>query len=219
MLSNSPEYAYTHQFVDGKDFLDAWPLDPLPDLIILDLRLPTVSGYELLQWLQRNEVRIPVIVMSSQPELHTLVRPYMQFNVQAFLDKNCSQQELLTAVEDVVNDGVHINSIMRQGITATEGSKNTESDLIKKWKELPDRQKLFAVLATEHAEKSHKQLADIMNIEFNTAKTHAREIHAVLGIHSRPELVLLVAELWHADALNDHTPLLTYKGWMGKKMS
>jgi DNA-binding NarL/FixJ family response regulator len=219
MLSNSPEYAYTHQFTDGKDFLDAWPLNPLPDLVILDLGLPTVTGYELLQWLQQNKISIPVIIMSSEPELHTLVLPYMLLNVQGFLNKDCTQQQLLSAIEDVMNDGVHINSIMRAGIKAPEGSKNTESDLIKKWKGLPDRQKVFAVLATEHVEKSHKQLADNMNIEFNTAKTHAREIHAALGIHSRSELVLLVAELWHAGALNGYSHLLTRKGWMGKKMS
>jgi DNA-binding NarL/FixJ family response regulator len=177
-----------------------------------------VSGHEILQWLQQNEIRIPIIVMSAETSLHTLVRTYMQLNVQAFLGKNYRKQELVSAVEEVLNDGVHINSIMRRGLAQPAGLKSTESNLTKRWKSLPDRQKEFAILATEYPEKSHKQLADIMKIEFNTAKTHAREIHAVLGIHSRPELVLLVAELWHADALNGYNHLLKYKGWMGKKI-
>jgi DNA-binding NarL/FixJ family response regulator len=219
MLSDSPEYAYVHQFYDGKEFLDSWPIDPLPGIILLDLGLPNMDGQQVLQWLQQNEVKIPVIIMSAEPALHTLVKPYMKLNVQAFLNKDCKKEELLSALKDVLSDGVHFNIIMREGLLQTEGLKDSEPELVKKWKSLPERQKEFAVLATEYPEKSHKQLADIMKIEFNTAKSHAREIHAALGIHSRLELVLLIAELWHADALNGYAGLLSRKGWMGKKMS
>ncbi|MCH9680735.1 MAG: response regulator [Deltaproteobacteria bacterium] len=51
---------------------------PLPDLVLLDLKLPRMSGHEVLAW--RSEqlplIRIPVIVMSSSQEASDIARAY-----------------------------------------------------------------------------------------------------------------------------------------------
>jgi len=53
---------------------------PIPDVILLDLKMPRVSGFEFLQWLRSEAPRaqrlIPVIIMSSSPEKQDIERAY-----------------------------------------------------------------------------------------------------------------------------------------------
>lgn len=54
---------------DGEKALNLLKTPPLPDLIILDLNLPKVSGPEVLQWIRSTETtrKLPVAVVSSSP--------------------------------------------------------------------------------------------------------------------------------------------------------
>jgi CheY-like chemotaxis protein len=54
---------------DGEKALNLLKTNPLPDLIILDLNLPKISGPEVLQWIRSTEATrdLPVAVVSSSP--------------------------------------------------------------------------------------------------------------------------------------------------------
>jgi DNA-binding NarL/FixJ family response regulator len=94
-----------------------------------------------------------------------------------------------------MHKGVHFNDIMNAGLRHKEEGQSRESDLMKIWNSLSDKQRQFAEIATTHDGESHKQLAVRMNISLGTAKTHARAVHAALGIHSRLQLVRIVQQL------------------------
>lgn len=51
---------------------------PMPDVVLLDLRLPRKSGFEVLQWMRRDPVlkEVPVLVHSSSPEPRDILRAY-----------------------------------------------------------------------------------------------------------------------------------------------
>jgi len=195
MLSDNKEYAYTHRFRDGQELVDAWPLNPMPQLILLDLGLPRMDGHEVLKWLQSEEIKIPVVLLSSEPNLHKLVVPYMKLNVRAFLNKSYLTEHFLTALDDVMHKGIHCNDIMNAGLAHREDSQSRQTDVMRVWNSLSDKQRKFAELATTHDGETHKQLAVRMNISLGTAKTYARALHAAFGIHSRLQLVLIVKEL------------------------
>lgn len=196
MLSDNSGYAYKHAFSDGQELVNAWPLDPAPQVILLDLGLPRMDGHQVLKWLQQQEMNLPIVVLSGDPELHTLVAPYMKLNVRAFLDKKCTKEALTAALDDVIQRGMHCNNIMNAGLQQSQEDRPKRlTDLIRIWNSLSDRQKEFARLATDYHTETHKQLADRMDITLATAKTHARAIHTAFDIHSRVELVLIVKEL------------------------
>ncbi|MBI4549329.1 MAG: response regulator [Candidatus Omnitrophica bacterium] len=74
-----------------------------PDLVILDVLMPMMTGYELFQKLKADaEVwgKIPVIVMSARPDMKHFFDPW---NIAAFIGKPFDPQHLLSKVEEVLS--------------------------------------------------------------------------------------------------------------------
>lgn len=73
---------------------------PLPDLILLDLKLPRVSGFEVVTWLRsRPELRrIPVVVFTSSRERCDIDRAY-DLGVNSYLVKPLSFEDLFALLK------------------------------------------------------------------------------------------------------------------------
>jgi CheY-like chemotaxis protein len=75
---------------------------PLPSLILLDLKLPKMSGFEVLQWVRANPAfcRIPVIMFTSSKETVDVDRAY-QLGANAYLLKSVDHENLVEALKVV----------------------------------------------------------------------------------------------------------------------
>ncbi len=51
----------------AKDFSDR-KQHPLPDMVFLDLKMPGVGGFEVLSWMRKERLNVPVAVLTSSPE-------------------------------------------------------------------------------------------------------------------------------------------------------
>ena len=80
----------------GQEFLDSLN-DGAPDCVILDLRMPGLSGFDVLARLARREPPVPVIVLTSYPSDDARERALAQ-GVVAFLTKPVDRTVLLEAV-------------------------------------------------------------------------------------------------------------------------
>lgn len=83
-------------YLSGEDKYGDRKLHPLPQLILLDLKLPRRSGFEVLQWLQSHERlrRIPVIIVSSSDIQRDINQAY-DFGANAYLVKPVNFADLI----------------------------------------------------------------------------------------------------------------------------
>jgi CheY-like chemotaxis protein len=72
---------------------------PYPGLILLDLRMPEMNGFELLQWLkiQPSHAGIPVIVISSYDRQREIRKSY-QLGARTFLSKPVNPEDIRNAI-------------------------------------------------------------------------------------------------------------------------
>ncbi len=72
---------------------------PLPSLVFLDLKLPYVHGFEVLNWIRRHEPlkRLPVVVLTSSPEERDR-RKASELGAEAYLVKPPSREMVLDAM-------------------------------------------------------------------------------------------------------------------------
>src|SRR3954464_341868 len=83
----------SHPFGSGLDFLDALP-DLDPGCILLDLRMPQMDGFQVMDALTQRRIDWPVIVMTGHGEVPVAVRA-MKMGAVDFIEKPFSEQSLL----------------------------------------------------------------------------------------------------------------------------
>jgi len=91
---------------------------PLPDLLLLDLKMPRLNGFEVLGWLRQRPVlkRLPVVIFSSSGEAKDIDRAY-DLGANSYLVKPHAAEELLSLVERFKNYWLEVNNAPSVGPT------------------------------------------------------------------------------------------------------
>ncbi len=77
-------------------------------VLLLDINMPGRSGLEVLREVKRNCPRMPVIMVSVQPE-EQYAAPCLLAGAAAYINKNCATEELALAVKKVLNGGRYVS--------------------------------------------------------------------------------------------------------------
>jgi CheY-like chemotaxis protein len=112
--------APVHFARDGQEVLDylqgTHPFEnpvehPLPNLLLLDLELPRINGFEVLQWLREHRAFrcLPVVVFSSSDQPQDITRAYA-LGANSYIIKPLDPDELVRLVERLQNYWLQINA-------------------------------------------------------------------------------------------------------------
>jgi DNA-binding response OmpR family regulator len=106
-------FAGTGAFADRAEF-------PLPALVLLDLRMPRVPGFEVLKWLRENSEFncIPVVILSSSREESDMKRAYA-LGANSFLVKTGNTSHLAAMVKTMVDYWLKYNEVPPSCIAAS----------------------------------------------------------------------------------------------------
>ena len=91
---------------NGKDLMEKIHTVILPDLIILDINMPEMDGYDTAAWLRDNYPSVPLIILTMYDSEIALLR-LLKAGVRAFLKKNTHPRELYHAIRAVLDTGCY----------------------------------------------------------------------------------------------------------------
>ncbi len=168
-------------FTSAADFLQEKRL-PLPSCLVLDVRLPGVSGLDFQAELSRRDIRIPVIFMTGHGDIPMTVRA-MKAGAVEFLTKPFREQDLLDAVKLALERD--------QGRIEAE---KVSSGLKSRLETLTPRER--EIMALVASGLMNKQVAGKIKLSEITVKVHRGRIMQKMGAKSLADLVRM------AEALN-----------------
>src|SRR6266496_2376454 len=93
---------------NGLDLQEQLKKKVFPDIILLDLQMPLMDGYETLDWLQENHPNIHVVILSMHDCDFNVMR-LLRRGAKAFLKKASSPSELKNAIYSVNEKGFYYN--------------------------------------------------------------------------------------------------------------
>jgi FixJ family two-component response regulator len=167
----------------ASEFLKA-VLPDAPGCIVLDVRMPGVSGLELQEHLNRSDVSLPLVLMSGHGDIPMSVRA-MKAGAVDFLTKPFRDQDMLDAVGSAVE--IHRS---RQAQAPKLGALRARHD------RLSPRE--MQVMALACAGKQNKQIAAELGIQVITVKVHRGNVMKKMEAASLAELARM-AEILEAD--------------------
>jgi len=99
------------------------------DLIVLDLMLPDMDGYEVLRGLRGGQVRAPILILSGLADLDAKIKA-LGFGADDYLTKPFDKRELIARIQALVRRSKgHSNSVIRTGkLTVNLDSRSVELD-------------------------------------------------------------------------------------------
>lgn len=86
-------------FPDGKSFFLAIK-DVKPDLIILDIMLPDISGYDIIRILRKDDESVPIIIVSAKQDELTIVKS-LERGADDYITKSFSPMELIARINAI----------------------------------------------------------------------------------------------------------------------
>jgi CheY-like chemotaxis protein len=95
----------TYDVSNGKDALSYIDINP-PSLILLDIMMPEMSGYDVMARLKmKPETQaIPVIMLSAKAESEDILTGYQDYAVEYYITKPFTPKELINGIELILNN-------------------------------------------------------------------------------------------------------------------
>ncbi|MCX7302196.1 MAG: response regulator transcription factor [Rhodobacterales bacterium] len=172
----------------------------VPDVIILDLHLPDVTGMDGLIRLKHAAQAVPVIVVSSFSE-GPVISAAMQAGAAGYVPKH-SQRDVFRAAFAAIRAGGRYTPEGYQP-TATDAMGRTSRDeVIERLGLLTRQQAVILKLICEG--KLNKQIAYELSVAETTVKAHVTAIMRKLGVYSRTQAVLIAREVNFSALLSEN---------------
>ncbi|WP_417380856.1 response regulator transcription factor [Gimesia sp.] len=162
----------THEL--ASDFLESYSPD-IPGCLVLDVRIPGMSGLELQEKLREQGYDIPVIIVSGYGDVPMAVRA-MKAGAIDFLEKPVSDQVLL----DYIQKGIETDIQNKQ-------NRVQNQDLLERKELLTRRER--EVMEYVVAGFSSREIAEKLNVSFKTVEAHRAKIMKKMQAKSVPKLI------------------------------
>jgi DNA-binding NarL/FixJ family response regulator len=151
------------------------------DVVILDVRMPHGDGLNALGRIKLEKPNLPVLMLSTYDN-PTYVARAVAFEAQGYLLKSCSRDELLDAVRRVARGE---NIWTREELRRVAGGLATPrmaGDV-----DIPLTQRESEVLKQLANGLTNKEIAQILNISYETVKEHVQHILRKIGVTDRTQ--------------------------------
>jgi DNA-binding NarL/FixJ family response regulator len=159
-----------------------------PDVVILDIGMPSLNGLDATRQILRHNPRQRVLILTVT-DAEQVIEEVLKAGARGYVLKTDAAQDLTTAVEALQQDRTFFNS--RVGEMVLNGFLHGNSQAPKGKAIIPTltaREREVVQLLAEG--KTSKEVAVMLDLSVKTAETHRSNIMRKLGLHCLSELVL-----------------------------
>jgi len=186
LLSKHDEFEIVISSENGKDFFEALKKGNLPEILLLDLTMPEMNGFEVLIRLKKKYPKIKAIAISMHDDGNYIMQS-IRGGAFGYLLKNADEEELLLAIDTVLNGNKYFNQEISQkmiNIMSLEG--------VSPKKLSPKEMEILKLIADG---QTTKEIAQKLFISTRTVETHRNNMMRKLEVKNTPELINKVAQL------------------------
>lgn len=170
-----------------------------PDVVLLDMRMPEVTGIQVLRELRDDGLEIPIVMLTTSNEERDLIES-LRNGARGYLLKDMDPDELVNALKDIVAGKTVVAPELAAVLAkVVQQGNNTQVLQPTPFSELTPREReILCHLAEGH---SNKVIAKMLGISDGTVKLHVKAILRKLNVHSRVEAAVIAVEqeLCHKD--------------------
>ncbi|MCD0471629.1 response regulator transcription factor [Flavobacterium sp. JAS] len=187
LLENEANIEVVGEAIDGADALEVVATSK-PDLLIVDIRMPNLTGIEVVEKL-RSENNTVKIIMLSMHESEEYVLKSIKAGADGYLLKGSSKEEFLKALHTVAAGGKYfsgdISSILISQLTNASNALEPKQNLSEEMMITKREKEILTLLLSG---KGNKEIAEALEISKRTAEVHRFNLMKKLKVKNLMEL-------------------------------
>jgi len=152
------------------------------DLAILDITMPEINGLDILRQLKSENNKIPVLILTSQPEEQYAIR-VLKAGASGFIGKEVAADELATAIRKILSGRKYITESLSERLASdlSDGSSKAPHEM------LSDRE--FEVMKHLASGKTVSEIAEALFLSVPTVSTYRNRVLQKLNLKNNAELM------------------------------
>ncbi|RPD39591.1 response regulator transcription factor [Chitinophaga barathri] len=183
MIGTIPGFDVLYVCSNGREMITRFTQPRnIPDVVILDVQMPVMSGYEVAEWLTAHHPGILILALSMQDDEDKVIR-MIRAGAKGYLLKSIKQADLANALATVVKEGIYYTP----QVSRTLANDYVKKEVVKA--ELSDKEK--EMLPHICSEATYREIAAQLFLSPRTVEGHANAIMEKLNVRNRIALVLL----------------------------
>jgi DNA-binding NarL/FixJ family response regulator len=181
--------AYTYLINESTGFgiIDAYPTAEIalkkfrtviPDLILLDIGLPGMSGIDAISRIKLMLPEVPIVILTVY-ESESMIFDALSYGAAGYLTKNCSPAKILEAIREVTTGGGSMTSNVTRVVF--DSFRRTENS--------PLSTRETRIMENIANGMNRGQIAGSLFISGETVKSHIKNIYRKLKVHSKSDAI------------------------------
>jgi DNA-binding NarL/FixJ family response regulator len=192
ILDAQPDLAVIGEAGDGDEAIEAAGRLH-PDVVVMDVRMPTMDGLEATRRIVSESSRPPRVLVLTTFDLDEYVYEALRAGASGFLLKGAPTEQVIEAVRVVASGDALISpSVTRRLIDEFARRPRSDATPPPELEELTARER--EVLELVACGRSNPEIADELVVSAATVKTHVAHILMKLGVRDRVQAVILLYE-------------------------
>ncbi|WP_254506018.1 response regulator [Bacillus altitudinis] len=191
ILETDQRFDVVGEAEDGAKGLDILK-EKAPDLVLLDLNMPNMSGLEMLKEMQSLQLKVPALILTTYNEEKLMIEG-LQLGAKGYLLKDASRENLFYTIEAAIRGDILLQANVAAKVFESTEHQVTPTHLKKEINMLTEKE-MLVLQAVARGYRS-KEIAFDMGISERTVKAHLTNIYQKLEVTSRAEAIKAAVEL------------------------
>ena len=186
LLASEPSIEVVGEASDGRQAVDV-AQKANPDVVILDIAMPLLSGVDAAAQITKHNPRVGVIMLSMYSDEEFVLRA-LSSGAKGYLLKDAAEPDLVRAVQTVAGGRPFFSPAVTHLLLEDYMRRLQQSGKQDSYDLLTEREKELLHLLAEG--KTNKEAATIMDVSVSTVETHRTNLMQKLNLHNTAEIVL-----------------------------
>jgi two-component system invasion response regulator UvrY len=187
LIESFGDYHVLFEADNGRDFVESLHSDDLPQIVLMDINMPLMDGYETTAWLKKKYPRVKVLALSMYDNENSIIRMF-RAGAKGYILKDCDPAELKAALNALTTKGFYYSEMITGKLIHSMNTLDENESQVETIIKLNDREILFLKYAC--TELSYKEIADKMFLSPRTIDTYRDDLFEKFNVKTRVGLVV-----------------------------
>lgn len=176
---------------NGLDFISRVEKDNAPDIILLDISMPLMNGFETAEWARKNLPHARILVLSMMDN-DTSVIKMINLGARGYISKDSKPLILKEAFDNIVHKGFYSNDLISHSMMSFVNGGLQPDKPVEKWHQFSEKENTFIKYAC--TEMTYKEIAAAMETNIRNIDRYRDSVFEKLKLKNRVGLVLFAVK-------------------------